>query len=153
MRVILSRSAIALSIALVAAGVLQAADFLRQDLLFTRAETEIGFWGRDGYQPTATSIEQTERDLARLLSLAPQHPAYLSLQASYMAWRSYWAEDPEVAQHHGWQAVEAQLAALESRPARRQDWSKMVQYSSRVKGGTALRRLARERIAALERAN
>ena len=127
----------------------QAARLFRQDLLFTRVETELGFWGREAYHPRPATIERTGQQLHRLLARAPADPQYLVLLANYAAWRGYWAQDPEQGQQFERQAVQAQYAALESRPAHRQSWAKMLQYASRVQDGKAMRAAAQARLQAL----
>lgn len=128
----------------------QAARVFRQDLLFTRVETELGFWGREAYHPTPFTIESTGQQLSHLLARAPADPQYLALLANYAAWRGYWEQDPERGQQFNAQAVQAQFAALESRPAHRHGWGKMLQYASRVQDGEEMRATAQTRLRALQ---
>ena len=127
-----------------------AATLLRQDLLFTGVEAELGFWGREDYHPRPATIQRTEQQLSRLLGRAPADPQYLALLANYAAWRGYWAEDPQRRQQFNRQAVLAQYGALESRPAHRHSWTKMLQYASRIQDGKPMRATAQARLQALQ---
>jgi hypothetical protein len=123
----------------------QASWLARSDLLFTAAETEVSFWGRGSYHPTPGTIEATEARITNLLSLSPNHPDYLALQAALHDWLSYWSEDFEATRQFSADAVAAQLAALKSRPAHRRDWLTLSRYASRVPETRAMRRLALEK--------
>lgn len=138
------------SILLALVGVIHAATTFRQDILFTRAETELGFWGREDYHPTPVTIQRTEQQLNSLLQRAPEAPQNLTLLANYAAWRGYWAEDLREGQQFNSQAANAQYAALESRPAHRHSWAKMLQYSSRIQDGKSIRAVAQSRLQALQ---
>jgi hypothetical protein len=140
--------------ALVLAVVVAYAGFTtaREDLANARAQAEISFWGRGEYQPEPHTIERTGRTIEALLRQAPAHPEYLALQASYSGWRAYWEHDPERQADFAQQAVSSQYAALESRPAHRHSWSKMVEYASRTTTGEAMRVAAQARQQALQRA-
>lgn len=131
-------------------GTLYAGELFRRDLLFTRLETEVGFWGRGDYQPRPETIQRTGRSLNTLVESAPNNPLYLALQANYAAWRGFWSEDPALGQQFTGRAIAAQRASLESRPAHRQSWVKMLQYASRYKEGGEARALAKARLAALQ---
>ena len=139
---------LALLLALGASG--QAARLFYQDLLFTDVETELGFWGREAYHPTHATIEYTGQQLDRLLERAPADPRYLALLANYAAWRGYWAEDLAQGEQFNRRAVQAQYAGLESRPAHRHSWSKMLQYTSQIQDGKAMRATAQARLQVLQ---
>jgi hypothetical protein len=145
----LARSVALLSLGIALGGVVQAINLFNQDLLFTRAQTELSFWGRGSYRPEPASILGTEQALHKLLSGAAANPEYLALQANYAAWQGYWAEDFQVAQQFGREAVDTQFAALQSRPAHRHGWAKMVEYASRLQNGKPMRTLAQARVKAL----
>lgn len=121
----------------------------RQDLVFTSAQTELSFWGRDTYQPEPKTISHTGQAIGALLQDAPGHPEYLGLQANFAAWQAYWAKDPIERASFSLQAVQNQKAALQSRPAHRHSWAKMVEYASRTRGGGDMRDTAQARQEAL----
>jgi hypothetical protein len=143
--------AAALVLAIIVA--LQSASLFRLDLAFTATETELSFWGRGDYLPTAATRARTERELEVLLERAPVHPDYLALAAYHDAWLAYREDDPAIAQAYALQAVKAQFAAQQNRPAYRPGWAKMVGYARRARadeGAAALLHLAQQRLDALE---
>ena len=146
----LARTLTFLVLLLALSGTIQAAKLFNRDLLFTGVETELGFWGRGDYHPTEATIERTGRTLGELLSLSPADPQTLILRANYAAWRGYWAQDIQQGQHFNQQAVQAQYAALESRPAHRHSWSKMVEYAARASDGEVMLQQAQARLRALQ---
>jgi hypothetical protein len=123
----------------------QALRLARSDLLFTQAETEVSFWGRDSYHPTPGTIEATGSSITQLVSLSPQHPDYLALQAAFHDWQAYWSEDFSASRKFSAAAVAAQHGALESRPAHRRDWLALSRYASRVPETKTMRIRALER--------
>lgn len=127
----------------------ESAALLRQDLSFTAAETEVSFWGRGSYQPTAATRAATGRQLEWLLAGSPGHPGYLTLAANYHAWEGFWADTPEAEQEHNGQALAAQFLAQQHRPAYRPGWEKLLGYARRVAGGEAVAALAQQRLATL----
>ena len=120
-----------------------------RDLAFTSARTELSFWGRDRYQPEANTVERTGQSIDALLQGAPGNPEYLGLQASYAAWQAYWSENRDERAGFNGQAVRSQYKALQSRPAHRHSWSKMVEYASRTTTGEAMLVDARAHLQAL----
>ena len=90
---------------------------LQRDLAFSAAETEVSFWGREGYQPTVATIARTGRQLEALLARAPEHPEYQLLAASYYAWRAWWADDAELEAQYTRMGQQAREIARQSRPA------------------------------------
>ena len=90
---------------------------LQRDLAFSAAETEVSFWGREGYQPTEATIARTGRQLEALLARAPEHPEYQLLAASYYAWRAWWADDAELEAQYTQLGQQAREIARQSRPA------------------------------------
>lgn len=120
-----------------------------QDLAFTEAQTEISFWGRGTYQPSPEKVEKTGEALESLLRLSPASPVFLELQAHYFAWKAYWSDDAVQRETLGRVAIDAQRRALQSRPAHRQGWVKMVEYASRTRDGEAMRQFALDRLALL----
>ena len=125
------------------------ANLLWQDLAFAAARTEVGFWGRDDYQPTMSTRVATEASLAALLSRAPAQPDYLTLAANLYAWQAYWADQPALQSAYRMRSVRAQYAAQKSRPAHRQGWQKMIRYAADTEGAEAWLRIAERRLAAL----
>lgn len=121
----------------------------QQDLAFTAAETELSFWGRENYHPLQPTIKRTGQTIDALLQQAPQHASYLELQAYYLSWLGYWSEDVEQRLRFNDQAVQTQYRALQARPADRQAWLKMVEYSARTVDGEALLAQAQGRANAL----
>lgn len=141
-----TRVVVFIALALVVAGVTQAAALFRQNLLFTRAQTEVGFWGRGGYQPDEATITRTAKQLDGLLRSSPAHPDYLGLQANAAAWQAYWAGKTDQ------QAVTSQYAALQSRPGHRYSWVKLAEYLGRspaTEQNQQLATLAQKRLSAL----
>ena len=122
----------------------------QQDLAFTTLQTELSFWGRDNYQPEPRTIKRTGQRIDVLLQKAPGHPDYRGLQATCGAWQAYWASDRDGRASLSQRAVQSQYAALESRPAHRHSWLKMVEYASRTRNGEALRLEAQARLKALQ---
>ena len=132
------------------AGISLALSVINQDLRYSQLETELGFWGRDRYHPTAATIELTEQGIVQLLGERPAHPGYLGLQANYFAWQSFWADDPAGRATFGRRAVASQYLAAQSRPAHRQSWSKMLEYAARSSCTETLRENAQSRLQVLE---
>jgi len=122
---------------------------LAQDLAYTRAETELSFWGRDNYQPTPPAILATGQTLRALVQRAPRHPDYLALQARYIAWQAYWSADVPASDALRRAAVTSQHRSLLSRPAYRLGWSIMVEYASNANSGEEVLSLAQQRLEAL----
>jgi hypothetical protein len=141
-------AALVLLLALVGAYV--GFDTLMQDLAYTRADTELSFWGRDGYQPTPAAILDTSQILKDLLQSAPHHPDYLELQGRYAAWQAYWTADVPASDVLRREAVASQRGSLLSRPSYRLGWSIMVEYASNASGSEALLQLAQRRLELLE---
>jgi hypothetical protein len=127
----------------------QAASLLQQNLAFTKAQTEVGFWGRGEYQPESSTIENTGRRINTLVQRSPGHPEYLGLQANYATWRGYWAQDMEERMAFSLQAMASQKSALQTRPAHRHSWSKMVEYAARTSTGEAAQIAAQAHLQAL----
>lgn len=113
-------------------GALRAGNFFLQDLQYTQAQTEVSFWGRQGYMPTSQSIDQTSRAIESLLHRSPAHPGYLSLQANSYAWQSYWALDEGTTLQYAELALNSQGLALQSRPVHPLSQAKMVEYAARL---------------------
>jgi hypothetical protein len=125
------------------------ANLFWRDLAFAAVRTEVGFWGRDDYQPTMSTRTTTEASLAALLTRAPAQPDYLTLAANLYAWQAYWAEQPALQRAYRLRSVRAQYAAQKSRPAHRQGWQKMIRYAADTEGAEPWLLLAERRLAAL----
>jgi hypothetical protein len=128
------RSLVALlTIAVTVVCVVHAFSAFQQNLLFTRAQTEVSFWGRGDYHPTPATITVTRQQLQTLVTHSPGHPDYLALQANAAVWLAYWSRQantvgqPDSTQ----QAIASQQAALLSRPAHRFSWNKLAEYLGR----------------------
>ena len=121
-----------------------------QDLAFTNAQTELSFWGRDDYQPEPKTIKHTGQTINTLLQQVPGHPEYLGLQANYAAWQAYWAVDAVERACFNNQAAQSQNIALQSRPAHRHSWSKMVEYAARTSDSEAMLQQVQARLQALQ---
>ncbi len=145
-----ARPVAALVLLLALMGAYLGFDLLVQDLAYTRAETELSFWGRDNYQPTPTAILDTGQTLQTLLERAPRHPDYLELQGRYTAWQAYWAEDVPASDALRREAVTSQHHSLLSRPAYRPGWSIMVEYATNANSGEAVLQLAQKRLESLQ---
>ena len=146
-----ARIAAVITLALTVVAVTQAAGLYTQNLLFTRAQTEVGFWGRDDYHPEETTIVRTVKQLESLLLSKPTQPDYLGLQANALVWLAYWSGEG-TASAATVQAVSGQYAALQSRPAHRYSWVKLAEYLSRSAAtgqNTALATLTQSRLSAL----
>jgi hypothetical protein len=102
-----------------------------QSVRFAAVQTELGYWGRDGYVPTPATVRETDASVDALLALNAEHPDYLIAKAHVLAWQAY-REDPETAAALYQRAAEYQQAALVSRPTRPQDRLKLVEYRSKV---------------------
>jgi hypothetical protein len=144
------RLAATVMLVLALSGAVFGFDTLVQDLAFTRARTELGFWGQDKYQPDEYAVALTGKTLKILLNESPRHPDYLALQASYAVWQAYWSKDMQLRDALGQQALTAQDLALLSRPAHRHSWLKMVEYASRTSSGETRLRTARLRLESLQ---
>jgi len=141
-----------IALGLAVAVVMQAAGLFRQNLLFTRAQTEVSFWGRGDYRPDEVTILGTSKLLDGLLQSKPKHPDYLGLQANKAVWLAYWSGPGAAGEHSSRQAISSQYAALVSRPAHRHSWVKLMEYLSRGESSeqnTALAHLAQARLASL----
>ena len=101
---------------------------LQHDIHFNTLETEVSFWGQGSYMPTDETRARTGEGIEQLVTSAPENANYHALQASQLAWESYWQQNKTQAQ----QAVQAQQKALNWRPARIQDQQLMVEYSERA---------------------
>ena len=125
------------------------ADLFCQDLAFTAARTEVGFWGRGDYQPASSTRAAMEASVAALLARAPAQPDYLTLAANLYAWQAFWAADPALQRAYRLRSVKAQYAAQESRPAYRLGWQTMIGYAADTEGAEAWLQMAEQRLAVL----
>ena len=142
----------ALTLVALAAALLlmvQGAQLMRNELGFSRAGTEVSFWGRADYQPSEETILATTNTISTLVANCPGHPDYFALQANAAVWQAYWAQRKEDREVHAARAISSQYCALRSRPAHRHGWVKMVEYASRVPGEKAIVVMAQEKLAAL----
>jgi hypothetical protein len=144
-----------LTLAVTVVCVVHAASAFKQNLIFTRAQTEISFWGRGDYRPTPATITTTRQQLQTLVAHSPDHPDYLALQANAAVWLAYWSQQESTigqsdnAQH----AISSQQASLLSRPAHRFSWNKLAEYLGRGEPtveNRALTLLAQNRINTLQ---
>jgi hypothetical protein len=120
-----------------------------QNLAFTAAETEVSFWGRERYQPQATTIKRTGHGIESLLQSAPNDPQYLGLQATYFAWRGYWTDNMDMRTSFNTRALQSQYQGLQARPAHRHSWLKLIEYASRSTSAEAMVIEAQARLQAL----
>jgi len=120
-----------IALAMAVAVVAQAANLFSQNLLFTRAQTEVSFWGRGDYRPDEETIRRTSELLNDLLVSEPAHPDYLGLQANATVWLAYWSAHDDREQY-AQRAINIQYAALLPRPAHRHSWVKLAEYLSRT---------------------
>ncbi|KAA1188949.1 hypothetical protein F0M18_17250 [Pseudohalioglobus sediminis] len=116
-------------LALLLALAWQAQAKMRQHLAFTQLETEVSFWGRGAYLPTERTRERTGAGIEQLVAATPKDARAHALQASQLAWESYWQQSGALAK----EAIKAQKQALDWRPAHPQDQRLMVEYQSRNK--------------------
>lgn len=150
------RSLVALlTLAVTVVCVAHAASEFQKNLLFTRVQTEVSFWGRGDYHPTLITINSTQRQLQTLLQHSPSHPDYLALHANAAVWIDYWARQKSAVGQleNSQQAIASQQAALLSRPAHRFSWKKLADYVERGEPSVenrALAVLAQERINTLQ---
>lgn len=135
---------IALSLAITAAY--QGAKTMVEDVAYTRVQTELGFWGRENYQPTPQRVMQTGQTIGGLVKQSPGHPEYLSLQAYYTSWQAYWSDDPGQREVLNRKALQLASDALPARPAHRQNWSKVVEYASRTSIGEPVMQKAHTKV-------
>jgi len=122
----------ALILLLVLMAIAHAASLLINDLRFTRAQTEVSFWGRGDYNPSQASVRRAGQALDDLLYASPNHPAYLSVRANSYVWQAYWVSDIALERQYTRQAVRLQIAALKSRPAHPHSRAKMIEYKERL---------------------
>ena len=128
----------------------QAVALFTQNLQFTAAQTEIGFWGRGEYQPTPAAVARTRAELNSLLRPDSGNPEYSSLQARFSAWQGFRAATVEQSLALNAEAMAFQLNALQARPAHRQGWQKMLEYASRTPDGAAMLAPAQARVQLLQ---
>ena len=141
-----------IALALTVVSLVQSASLIQQNLLFTRAQTEVSFWGRGDYHPEQMTISRTVKQLESLLLNKPTHPDYLGLQANAFVWMGYWSEDSAARVQSVQQAVNSQYAALQARPAHRYSWVKLAEYLPRgaaTEQNTALAIITQSRLTAL----
>lgn len=138
-----------IGLAIAAVMAWQSCALVAEDVAFTRLETEVSFWGRGEYIPSAATLATTEAALTELLAAAPRQPDYLALAAYLYSWRGNRPAQTAEAQNYRRRAVDAQYAAQVSRPAYRQGWQNMVVYAGRVEGLDALGNQASRWLAAL----
>lgn len=100
-----------------------------QDLRYTRAATEVSFWGRDDYRPARAVVLRTVAEIDNLREARPAHPDFLALAASAAAWRAYFSLDRRAAHHYFGAALAHQRSALASRPAWRHGWAQLDRYA------------------------
>lgn len=120
------------------------------NLIFTAAETEVSFWGRGSYQPDQKIVEQTSRSVESLIEDSEQHPSYHSLNASVLAWIAYWEADNIARERFVQQTIATQARAIESRPAHRQSWLKLIEYLANTNNSGETEVWARGRLADLQ---
>jgi hypothetical protein len=128
------RSLVALlTLAVTVVCIVHAANAFKQSLLFTRAQTEVSFWGRGDYRPTPATITATRQQLQTLVTHSPGHPDYLALQANAAVWLAYWSQQESTAGQPGntQHAIASQQVSLLSRPAHRFSWNKLAEYLGR----------------------
>ncbi len=119
-------------------GIFQAANIVREDLHFTRLQTEISFWGRDDYHPTNAVIQRSNQAMHTLLTGAPKHPAFLYAQANSYAWQAYWAQGQAETRQLSRRAVNLQRKAVAARPAHLFDQAKLAEYIASAEAAGAL---------------
>ena len=147
------RATAAIALLLALALVWQGLNLFQRDLAFTAAETEVSFWGRGEYQPAERTRAATGRAVENLVAAAPAQPDYLSLAASYYAWRAWWAGEAAAESAYNAQALAARYAAQQSRPAYRQGWEALADHVARSDGAQqtpVLLALAQQRLDALQ---
>jgi hypothetical protein len=124
---------------------------LRQDLYFTRLETEVSFWGRGDYMPYDDTRASIDRDIQQLIARFPNDSRLLALRASQLAWEGYWAASATEQQQRQQAALLTQFSAQQQRPAYGQGWSKLLQYQPTDDAGEELQGLARDQLRKLKR--
>lgn len=139
------------ALALVLLGMWWAGHLFQKNLQFTATATEVGFWGRGEYRPLEPTVHRTTLDLKALLQSGPDYPDYLELHANALVWQSFWAAQAEQREQYMRQALVSQLLALQSRPAYRQGWLKLLEYAARSTDGGELEVRARQQLVALQR--
>ena len=142
-------AALALLISLVTAAV--AGNMIATDLEFTRLETEISFWGRGDYVPAELTRSRMDREVMAFASDHPQLADARRLLASQLAWEAYWAENPGDRAALASEAVASQLRLLILRPASRQGWENLLEYSRFLAEPDEAVLLARRQLAGLPR--
>ncbi|MFT5334841.1 MAG: hypothetical protein ACJASY_002562 [Halioglobus sp.] len=120
------------------------------NLKFIDVETEVSFWGRGSYQPDQETIERTTRSVESLIEDSEEHPSYHNLNASILAWMAYWEVDSMARERCVQQSIAAQTQAIESRPAHRQSWLKLIEYLANTNNSGETEEWARNRLAGLQ---
>ena len=113
-------------------GIYQAANIALSDLEFSRVNTELSFWGRQGYKPSNSRVSSVGASISNALQRSPENPQYLHAHGRYLLWRSYWESDAEKAKGFGEQAVDSWLQAMKQRPAHRQSWAELIGIKARL---------------------
>lgn len=103
------------------------------DIRFSAVQAELGFRGRESYQPSSSTIKETTAAIDTLLAMRPHHPDYLAARANDLAWQAYWSTRRSDAAALLQQAVANQTLAVAARPARPQDRRKLLEYQQLAK--------------------
>jgi len=140
---------LAIVVSLAAAAV--AGNTVTTDLEFTRLETEISFWGRGDYVPTERTRERMDSEISRFANNHPRLADAHRLLASQLVWEAYWASDVPDRHALAEKAVNAQRQLLELRPASRQGWENLLEYSRFLAEPEETASLARRQLALLPR--
>lgn len=109
-----------------------------QNLGFTEAETEVGFWGRGSYHPEDNTVEQTVALIDGLLKSQPNHPDYLALRANVAVWQAYWSSPQDLKSQYAQLSLTTQFHAVQSRPGHRQSWEQLTIYAARAGSSEAI---------------
>ena len=64
-------------------GIYQAVNIAFSDLEFSRVNTELSFWGRQGYKPAASRVSNVGATINTALQRWPGNPQYLQAQGRY----------------------------------------------------------------------
>lgn len=111
---------------------------------YLQVATELSFWSRDDYRPSASVRAATLDATNALLRAHPQYPDYLELAAYANQWEWYFSGEADYAER----ALALQREAVRGRPARRLSWRSLADYAE-ASNSLELARNARSQFHAL----
>ena len=99
---------------------------------YVMAETEIGFWRREGYVPDQRARNLASQHVELALHYSPDNPDYLGLDAYRLGWFAVWAYPSAEAQPLAKASLQQQQLALRARPAHLPSYRALDDYQARL---------------------